>query len=368
MKVAIINCFDTYEVREKCIYNFFMERNDSVIVIKSDFLHHKKESISINKDNYIYLKTNPYKKNLSIERLMSHYRFSKDVFKLVEDKKIDLLYVLIPPNYLVKESISYVKAHSNTKLIFDIIDLWPETMPINNFKNIFPFSYWKNIRDKYLNKADFVITECDLYQQVIEKIVDKTKMETLYLYREPNMLEKTPNLDESSIHLCYLGSINNIIDISTIGEIIHKISKVYPVILKIIGDGEKKEELILVSQENGAKIEDYGKIYDPKKKQEIFNTCHYGLNIYKDTTFIGVTMKSIDYLDSGLPIINNIKGDTFSFVEKYNCGINYLRDVDEIIKCKKMIELREQTQYVVNKFFSLENGKTLLEDIIRKVC
>ena len=38
---------------------------------------------------------------------------------------------------------------------------------------------------------------------------------------------------------------------------------------------------------SGAIVEDYGKVYDPKEKQQIFDKCHFGLNIMKDTGCVG---------------------------------------------------------------------------------
>ena len=45
----------------------------------------------------------------------------------------------------------------------------------------------------------------------------------------------------------------------------------------------------------------------------------------KKSVCVGLTMKSIDYFEFGLPIINNIKGDTWNAVEEYGIGINYRR-------------------------------------------
>ena len=76
-----------------------------------------------------------------------------------------------------------------------------------------------------------------------------------------------------------------------------------PVTLHIIGDGESKQELIDAAKAGGATVEYHGKIHDPQDKQDIFDKCHFGLNIMKSVC-VGLTMKSIDGFLS--PIINNI--------------------------------------------------------------
>jgi len=137
--------------------------------------------------------------------------------------------------------------------------------------------------------------------------------------QEPVMQGNTPG-----ISLCYLGSINNIIDIPGIAEIIRKLPK--PVSLHIIGDGERRQELIAQAEAAGAAVTFHGKLFDPKQKQEIFDRCHFGLNVMKSSVFVGLTLKSMDYFDGGLPVINTIPGDTWELVEKNPIGINYRAD------------------------------------------
>ena len=43
MKVAIVNCFDTYEDRVDLLYEFFIGHGHNVTVVQSDFRHFKKE-------------------------------------------------------------------------------------------------------------------------------------------------------------------------------------------------------------------------------------------------------------------------------------------------------------------------------------
>jgi len=66
------------------------------------------------------------------------------------------MYQTIPCNTLVKEMAKYKKKHHNVKVMYDIIDLWPESMPIDRYKGLLPFKIWKNNRDKYLSSGDVV--------------------------------------------------------------------------------------------------------------------------------------------------------------------------------------------------------------------
>lgn len=328
MNIAIVNCFDTYEHRVDLLVNYFKSHDYNVKVYTSNYRHIEKRKRNDSKQNFIYLETIQYKKNLSVQRMYSHFKLSKDIFGRLEYQNIDLLWVLIPPNSFVKDAAKYKEKHPNVKLIFDVIDMWPETMPINKIKNLYPIRKWQALRDKNISIADHVVTECDLFQKKIIQSVDKEKMTTLYLAREIRPFNSIPNPPDDNISLCYLGSINNIIDIQTVETIIKKIMIEKPVILHIIGDGENRNKLIEKIRNLGVEVIFHGKIYDMNEKQKIFDKCHFGLNIMKDSVFVGLTMKSMDYFESGLPIINNIKGDTWELIEKYNLGINLI-DIDK---------------------------------------
>ncbi|GAA5348343.1 hypothetical protein SuUB38_11720 [Streptococcus uberis] len=325
MKIAIINGFDTYEHRVDLIYKYFSRSGDHVSVFTSNFQHIEKKKRIQKKENFTYVETVEYKRNLSIARIFSHIKLSKDIFSFLEND-YDLLWVLVPPNSLVKNAIKYKRKNKKVKLVFDLIDLWPETMPIGKVKESFPFILWKNIRNKNINSADYIVTECKLFQNYLPKKIDSSKISTLYLSYGNEIIERNfnmLNLSGQEISLCYLGSMNNIIDNNVIKNIILSLSKNYHVKFHIIGDGEKKSELLqLLTLIANLEIIDHGKIYDNKLKNEILSSCHFGLNIMKKDVLVGLTMKSLDYFKNGIPIINNIEGDTWEFVENCGVGIN----------------------------------------------
>lgn len=371
MNVVIVNCFDTYEQRVDLIYDYFKSKKCNVKVVQSDFRHFHKIKRDDTKEDFIFVKSDDYYKNISIKRMKSHYKFAKDAFKIIEEIGPDLLYVMLPPNSLAKFANRYKNEHKNVKLYFDIIDLWPETMPMRNLKQLPPFKYWRMLRDNNLENAECIIVECDLYKDVLKKTIKNIKTETLYLAKSDMKIDTIPRISDDEIHLCYLGSINNIIDIDKIKNLVELINKKKITTLHIIGDGENKENLINEIEKVGAKIEYYGKIYDFKKKQEIFNKCHFGLNIMKDSVCVGLTMKSIDYFQHGLPIINNIKSDTTKIVEEYESGINIYNEnldniVNEIVKInsKSVLIMKKNALRLFDDLFSLNAFNKKIQYIV----
>lgn len=358
MNVVIVNCFDTYDQRVDLLHEFFINCGDFVKVYTSNFCHIKKAVREEKKNDYILVDTIPYSKNLSAQRLISHYKLSKDIFAKLERVSVELLWVLIPPNSFVKSAAKYKRNHPKVKLIFDVIDMWPETIPVERIKKSLPIKMWRRLRDKWIDDADYVVTECNLYHEKLN--VNKYKISTLYLAHDVNPFVGNPNPPSNKIALCYLGSINNIIDITIIGSVIQQLKNINQVELHIIGDGEKREELISVAKESGAEVIYHGIVYDFSEKQKIFDMCHFGLNIMKESVFVGLTMKSIDYFEAGLPIINNIHGDTWSLVNEHELGINIDQIDENILKTYDRLSPRH--------FFETKLSNQVFYDQLTDIC
>jgi len=330
MKVAIVTCFESNEERCNYLNSFFKEKNYEVDVFTTNFSHIDKQKRNNIPNGFIPIETKAYSSNLSFARIMSHINFAKDVFKKIREKTYDLIYVIAPANSLIKEAKQYKKDFPDTKIIIDIIDMWPESLPLKLNKNIFPFNIWRNIRKNNIDVSDYLVCECDLYREILEKEYTK-RIKTIYLCKD-NDVKINKQLDDEKLTLLYIGSINNIIDIDKIYHIIKNTN--YPVKLHVIGEGENSKYFI-EKLSSICELEYHGSIYDNDRKNEIFNKCHAGINIYKDNLYIGLTTKCLDYFMYGLPIINNIKGDTYKLLNDYDAGINVgddLKiDVDKII-------------------------------------
>lgn len=320
---VIITCFDTYEKRMLAVEKQLQARGFEVIAIESDFLHLQRERRTDHRENLIFIHTIAYRRNLSLTRIYSHYRFSKAALKVASSYQPDLLYILVPPNSLVKGAADYKKQHPGVKVIFDVLDLWPETLPMKKVEMLPPYACWRGLREKYIGCADHIFTECNLFHDLIAEGVPAGKISTLYLCRPVGPFQSHSDLDEEEIGLAYLGSINNIIDIPRICRLVKALTAEKPVTVHVVGNGEKKDIFLNELERAGAKVEFYGELYDKAEKQKIFDRCHFGINILKDTVCIGLTMKSVDYFECGLPVINTIGGDTAELIDGYRVGIPY---------------------------------------------
>lgn len=319
MKVSIVTCFESNEERASFVLDACLQRKYIAKVITTDFSHVKKEKRESIPQGFIAIETLPYKKNMSIARMKSHAKFAKDAFALIERQQPELIWCIAPANSLIKEARKYKDKYPRVKIVVDIIDMWPESLPINIDKSIFPLNVWKNVRKKNISCADAVTTECEFYQNELYNEYKK-KMYTLYWARDSKPHHLEINAPEDKVSLAYLGSINNIIDVELIKKAIQSINK--KVVLHVIGDGESKDHFLNVLNPV-CEIIDHGVVRDENEKAKIFSRCHAGINLYKEGLYIGLTSKCIDYFENGLPIINNIKGDTWLMVKRNKIGINF---------------------------------------------
>lgn len=373
MKIAIITNSSNYEPRVDLTAAFFRNKGHQVTRIESNYVHREKIKRQCKEEETIYVNTIPYKRNLSLKRLYSHYDFSKKVFKLLDSQMFDLLYVMIPANALLKFAAKHKSNNPDVLLVTDIIDLWPESLPFRFIKKIWPVTLWSALRDNNLYKSDYVILECGLYQSLLKRHIKGVDHSVIYWPKKFTLNCTEYKMDEKQLNLCYLGSINNIIDIKFIINLMVELNKITKAVLHIIGDGENKDKFLMKLSSANIPIKFYGSIYNENKKMEILSVCDYGLNIMKHSVRVGITMKSVDYMHAGIPIINNIKGDTWELIESNPLGINcephlHSELAKEILdKRYQMEENRPYIRRLYKDLFSEEAYNSGMEECLRRL-
>ena len=357
----IISCFDWYKNRLEPIREI-LEKEYNVTILLSDYDHIRKITQTERYSVCTYLHVPPYHKNISIGRIWSHFCFGQAVKRQLRRLQVDLIYLVLPPNYTAYHCMYYKYAHPLVKYYVDLIDLWPESLPIDGFQETFLAKFWAGFRNSSIKIADHVFIECDLYRRKVENIIkDSKRITSLYLFKEQSQdeydlvlrkIEESKEKEENYISIAYLGSINNIIDIDSIRKIIRiLIKKRYTVEIRIIGNGESLEEFLHKLKAEGADVNYCGEIYNEVKKIELLCGCDYALNIMKYSVNVGLTIKSIDYLSMGIPILNNIHGDTWDFVEKEGIGINIDEDYQLLEeKMSRKIDRRKVLNYFRTHF------------------
>ena len=128
--------------------------------------------------------------------------------------------------------------------------------------------------------------------------------------------------DVVCLDFCYLGMVNHIIDMDLAVDLLGKIAERKRVRLHIIGAGENLDEFTLRLKSVSVEVIQHGVVFDMSKKNAIFSLCNWGLNIPREEINSTMSLKAVEYLRAGLPMINNALGDIRSIVEQNNLGIN----------------------------------------------
>lgn len=373
MKAVCISNFNYYDKRIKPVEDYLTQQGYDVTYITGDYDTMNRQLYTLQQHNVIQERLIQYHKNISFERLYSHYDFAKKVYRHLKRIKPDVIYTMVPPNVVSFMVAKYKRQHPNTHVICDVFDMWPETFPSKKKALLSaPFAVWKKLRTIGLNSADVIVTECQLFADYLSRQHAQDKM-VCYpkQYAQSMSIDYTVSTDDE-IGLCYLGSINNIIDIPKIVDTIHQMSRVKKVNLHVVGNGEKKAEFLREVSPFCHRVYDHGNVYDPIAKQAIFNQCAFGINVLKSTVFIGLTLKTIDYFNGGLPLLNTVVGDTQTFIERFGVGVNVHHEVDIVERIgaldkEVVLMMKKQARQVFEEYFDMRHTQTDLERIFKKL-
>ena len=380
-KAIIVTAFLNYDynIRIKYLRDYLESHDYSCRILSSNYDHRNKQIYKTDIKGVDLLDVPEYKKNLSLARIYSHYVFAKKCEKYITDSVPDLIYAIVPPNYMVSRIIS-AKQQTQAKVIFEVEDLWPESLPIPNIlKKIFnPFFYfWKLPRDKSLFKADYVVFECDLFKGLLTNNVKfDCGYKKIYLTKDNTYKIGNYIYQNDSLIYLYIGSVNNLIDIYLIIKVLLETQKYKSTELYIIGKGEKLDYLLGLCELNNINVVLFGAIYDDKEKEKIIQKSHFGLNIMKKSVVVGATMKSLEYFYFGLPVLNNIQGDTCNILDNNECGINiYNNDIESVVKKiigtvedkEKYLQYRNNSRAVYDNLFSPQAFQNSFEEVSKFV-
>ncbi len=326
-KAIIVNHADSYDARVQLVRRNLIRNGYTVTVFTGDFRHREKCRVTEKQEGYVYAHMLAYQKNVSPARILSLLDFSRRASGFIKREKPDLLYVMAPANSTAYVCAGYKRKHPSVTLVVDVIDLWPETMPVpQSLKKLPVFKLWASLRTRALEQADTVLCECALFAQRLK--TPSVTPAALYMpaLQMPEAMQ--PCFDADCVQLGYLGSVNHVIDIARICDLVRAIAAHKPVCVHIVGGGERLEEFCSGLRAAGAQVVCHGMVYDAQEKQRIFDACRFGINIMRQETCVGLTMKSVDYLRMGVPLINGIGADTAQLVAQFDIGIDARGDVD----------------------------------------
>lgn len=325
----------------------------------SNFEHRSKtfrsnnyKEINVSEKYIIHLiPAKPYVKHISLDRIKYERSFGKNIILNAKALEKPNVVILAEPAICYYDILlDWIKIDLKSKLIIDIIDIWPELFHLVIPKQLdfiakfllYPIYWW---RKKLYFKADGLIAVSKNYLDIgmsIKKFNDKRKDIVYWSIPENkididiNLLEeKIKNIiltkEEKEVWCIYAGTLGENYDIRSIIKVSDLLKEKYPsnkLKLLIVGDGPLNE----YCEKNTNNINSFflGRL-NSTNLEYLFQNCDIALSTYKGRSTVSMPIKAFDYLAFGLPLINSLKRDLGYFVEINNVGINYKSEsVDEL--------------------------------------
>lgn len=280
-----------------------------------------------------FIPTIPYYKNVSIRRIFSHIFYAINWYRTATK----LLQYLEPPELLILSTppictglvALYFKKRYGTKVVLDIMDLWPET-----FERVAP--KWGLKPMKWL--ADFIRAKADLVTSVAKAYPGETFYHGIEEVRSKEVRSEGSNIrTDRWLGVVYIGNLGVTYDLKTVIEAVQKIDGAT---LKIAGEGVQAEMIREAAAKSNGKIEYLGYL-GKEEMEKLLKESDVGVIPMAPESCVGIPYKLADYAASGLAIVSSLGGESAALLKKYGAGEEYKpHDVSSLIKAIEDIRPR----------------------------
>lgn len=335
MNVWIVNPFDNLPLEGYRPMRFwlmseaFRKAGHDVVYWTSDFSHANKKKrvldfgIEVPFDIEI-LETEPYFKNVSLRRLMSHRKLAKTFLKAAREairngrhKAPDLIIASSPPLGLVDASHK-IASEAGAKVIVDIMDAWPET-----FERVVPrFLLWplrRLARRNYL-RAAAITTVADNYIELARSYGFSKDIRRFYhgITKGDSPLTSTGTVP---LRIVYAGNMGRSYDLVTAIEAVGELGALAT--LDIAGKGEQEDALKELVQRKGIKGVKFHGYLSESELGELLKRSDVGLVPMDPSSCVGIPYKLADYAKSSLAIVSSLGGESARLLNEYGAGVSY---------------------------------------------
>lgn len=376
MKILMIAHFtngkdETGNCRFHYLVNLLVQQGYEVELLTSSFCHAKKSQRSQNilypyKIKYIY--EPGYRKNVSIQRIISHRKMGKNLKKYLNNlkEKPDVIYCAVPSLDIAYEAGKYAK-EKKIRFLIDVQDLWPEafemvfSVPLLNKMLFFPMRRKAN---KVYCMADEIIAVSETYANRALSVNKKvTKGYSVFLGTElsyfDSLKEEKDKIKDNKFRVAYIGTLGHSYNIKVIIDAIEILYNqgITDLEFLVMGDGPLMEEFQKYAEKRKGNVVFTGRLsYDKMVKK--LCTCQVAVNPIVHGAAASIINKVGDYAAAGLPVVNSQECLEYcNLLSRYSAGINCRCDnVEDIVNGIKMLYENKATRDIMAK-----NSRNLAE-------
>lgn len=341
MKIWIENPFDNLPSegyrpqRYYLMAEAFAAAGHQVVYWTADFSHSRKKRRELQGELFsadIEIKlipTRQYRKNVSIERVLSHREYARTWEKMAleyaaQNSPPDIIIASMPPISSGCAAIR-LKKRFNAFLVADIMDAWPAT-----FRRLLPsgFKWLYKVLFAPLRKefsaickgADFVTGVSSQYEKEVLRAGAKSFHKTYHAIRfHLDAQVKMP--EEKNIRLVYAGGVGRTYDLETVLLSLPKLPKCT---LTIAGAGHEIKKLRRLAE----KINVSERFFTPgylrqNELESLLKSSHIAVIPMNKDSCVGMPYKIADYSAAALPIVSSLEGESLELINKYSAGLQY---------------------------------------------
>lgn len=365
------------------ILDMLKKEDVAIELITSNFFHTQKkhrektqEELSEELGYKVTLIDEPgYKKNVSLKRFYSHYKFAQNVKKYLKNIETpDIIYCSVPSLDIATVVAKYAE-QNNIKFIVDVQDLWPEAykmvfkIPIVSDIIFYPM---KKQADYIYSKADDIIAVSETYIERAACVNKKsgkrksvflgTDLEVFDNYRKNHYIE----FNDNDIRIVYIGTLGNSYDIKCVIDSLKILDDkgIKNILFVVMGSGPMQEEFEAYAKEKGVKCDFVGRMNYEEMVGKLCS-CNIAVNPIRKGSAGSIINKVGDYAAAGLPVVNTQESKEYrKLVEDYKIGFNV-----ENGNSVELAEKIEKLYYDINlrKEMGANNRKLAEEKFDRKI-
>lgn len=346
------------------------------------YLYNKNTSIHITpsyKINFVHGSI-PYKKNISITRLINHYQVSKAFKKNTnEEQRPDIILCAYPTIDLAYEAVRYANKN-NIPIVIDVRDLWPDIFidPLpNSLKKIGELAL-----SLYIKKANYIFNHCTsiiavsdsylLWTQKYKLNSSESVLDKIFPlgYKKPDPIKNVIienkfsyiNFSPSINYVLFSGTFGQTYDLSTIIKSAAMLKDNKKVHFIFVGDGENTYKW--KTEAHGLNNITFTGWVNNDELSYLLSKSDIGLMAYKINAPQSLPNKIFEYLAYGMPIVSSLDTDTKHLLFSKNIGITYTAG-DPIDFKKKLLkilnddnilsEMKKNAQILFNESYSSDN-------------
>ena len=284
-----------------------------------------------------YVHVPGYRKNISLKRIWSHWRFARNWAAMTATCNPPQLIVVSSPPLFIGREVRRFCSRVGARYVVDIMDAWPET-----FERVVPRWMLKGLRnvarDNYRG-ASAVTAVARRYIDLARSCGAICPMHLCYhgiANHDGNVGSQSDASNNvaldagaaSVVRLAYIGNMSLSYDLSTV---IDAVKCDDGLALDLAGAGP--DEMALRRRAEGCgRIRFHGYLGETDLRA-LLGRADVGLVPMFDESCVGVPYKLADYVAAGLPVASSLHGETEELIARCEAGTTYqARDVAAFVR------------------------------------